>query len=434
MMARAAMEEIWARIREDAEQTLEDELSALQLAAPGPPERARAEEVVVGLVQEQQRALQEEGGGWLEDAEVRARALVDGLVGLGPLQQLLDDPEIEDIMINGYDQVYVVTGGRQEFRDEIDFGSEEELLRVVRRALLSDGREVSEAAPSVDARLADGSRLHANIPPSANYTAVSIRKFVLKQHSLSDLARLGMLSGEAAAFIEGAVQAGLNLVISGGTGSGKSTLLNAIGMAITGDEERVITIEETAELQFESFIPNCVALIGRPMNSEEAGAISVRSLVRDAMRMNPSRLIVGEVRGAEAYDVMLAMNSGHDGSAVTMHASTAEEALPKLAMYAREAAEAGSEASTLRTIAAAVQLVVHLQQDGVSKHRHIASVIEVVGVQEESGAPQLVSNELFSWLADEDRLVWTGIRSRHEQRLARAGAPVLGGPGQDGSY
>src|SRR5690606_31666766 len=230
-----------------------------------------------------------------------------------------------------------------------------------RRAIGPLGRRLDETSPMVDARLPDGSRLNAVIPPlTARSTHVTIRKFVLRARTLDDLVELGTLPPQAAGFLEAAVRAGLNLLIAGGTGSGKTTCLNALGACVAGLEERVVTIEETAELQLEGVLPDCVALQGRPPNVEGTGAVSIRSLVKNALRMRPTRIVVGEVRGAEALDMLTAMNSGHDGSMCTIHANGPRQALGKLRTYALMAEEALPAVAVTEMVAEAVDLVVHL--------------------------------------------------------------------------
>jgi pilus assembly protein CpaF len=271
----------------------------------------------------------------------------------------------------------------------------------------------------VDARLPDGSRLNAVIPPlTSRWTHVTIRKFLLRARTLDDLVALGTLPAEVAAFLEAAVQGGLNMLISGGTGSGKTTCLNALGSSIAGADERVVTIEETAELQLESMLPDCVALQGRPANVEGAGGVVIRSLVKNALRMRPTRIIVGEVRGAEALDMLSAMNSGHDGSMCTIHANGPRQALSKLRTYAMMAEEALPARALTEMIAEAIDLVVHLKMEPQSGRRLIDSIYEVTGMEEDAVA----GSELFV-LSEGGALQWTGIRPRCAERLDAGGFP-----------
>jgi pilus assembly protein CpaF len=244
----------------------------------------------------------------------------------------------------------------------------------------------------VDARLPDGSRLNAVIPPlSMRWTHVTIRKFLLRARTLDDLVGLESLTAEVAGFLEAAVQAGLNVLISGGTGSGKTTCLNALGASIAGAQERVVTIEETAELQLESMLPDCVALQARLPNVEGAGAVSIRSLVKNALRMRPTRIVVGEVRGGEALDMLSAMNSGHEGSMCTIHANGPRQALSKLRTYAMMAEEALPARALTEMIAEAIDLVVHLRLETASGRRVVASVYEVTGLEHPAEAGPHVS-------------------------------------------
>ena len=268
----------------------------------------------------------------------------------------------------------------------------------------------------MDARLSDGSRLNAVIPPLVREgTHVTIRKFLLRAFTLADLVKLGTLPPEAAAFLEAAVRAGLNVLISGGTGSGKTTCLGALGLAIDGPHERVITIEETEELQLERELEDCVALQARLANVEGAGGIPIRVLVRNALRMRPTRIVVGEVRGGEALDMLIAMNSGHDGSMCTIHANGPREALGKLRTYALMADEALPAAAITGMVAEAIHLVVHLRLDARAGRRLVTSIFEVTGVEGDA----VLGSELFA--LDGDALRWTGIPPRRERRLRAAG-------------
>ncbi len=330
-----------------------------------------------------------------------ARRLLADLVGLGPLQALLDDPTVEEIIVNGPRRVFAIAEGRKHLT-EITFADDAEVLRLVRRTIGPLGRRLDETSPMVDARLPDGSRLNAVIPPlTSGATHVTIRKFLLRARTLDDLVALETLTPEAAAFLDACVRARLNILISGGTGSGL--------------DERVITIEETGELQLESVLPDCVALSARAPNAEGAGGIAIRSLVRNALRMRPTRIIVGEVRGDEALDMLTAMNSGHEGSMCTLHANGPREALSKLRTYALMAEEALPADAVNEMIAEAIHLVVQLRLDAASHRRTASSIYEVTGME----GDRIAGSELFS--LHEGRLAWTGIRPRREARLRDAG-------------
>ncbi|HEY3060634.1 MAG TPA: ATPase, T2SS/T4P/T4SS family [Chloroflexota bacterium] len=242
----------------------------------------------------------------LVDAEAIKRHLFDVVFGLGILQPLMDDPRVEEIIVNGPLRIFAIRDGRKEPVSDVYFDTDDELRQLVKRIVSTAGRRLDEAAPMVDVRLRDGSRLNAVITPaSTRWTSVTIRKFAMRVHSLAQLVELGALPAAAADFLDAAVQAGVNILVSGQTGSGKTTLLNALGASIAALEERVVTVEEVPELQLDRQLPDCVALQVRGKNVEGVGEITVRDLVRNALRMRPTRIIVGEVRGAEALDMLL---------------------------------------------------------------------------------------------------------------------------------
>jgi len=350
----------------------------------------------------------------LPDPAGLTRRILDELLGLGPLQPLLDDPSVEEIIVNGPQRVFAISAGRKRL-SEIVFEDDEQLLALLRRALGPLGRRLDETSPMVDARLPDGSRLNAVIAPLAvGGTHATIRKFVLRARTLPDLVALGVLTEEAAAFLEAAVRSGLNMLIAGGTGSGKTTCLNALGTSVSGLSERVVTIEETAELQLQPVLPDSAALQARPASAEGQGGIPIRALVKNALRMRPTRIVVGEVRGAEALDMLTAMNSGHQGSMCTIHANGPREALSKLRTYALMAEEALPASAVTEMIAEAVELVVHLRMEP-SGRRVVSSIYEVTGLEGDA----VSGSELFS--LEEGRLLWTGIRPRRQQRLEAAG-------------
>jgi len=418
MVSPIAVQDRERALREEVREELRRIVDVDALAEPGPAEVERVRRVIAGHVDAFNRRAASAGEPPLADPEGLAQRILDDILGLGPLQPLLDDPSVEEIIVNGPHRVFAIEAGRKRLTD-VFFEDDEELLRLVRRAIGSLGRRLDETSPMVDARLPDGSRLNAVIPPlTSRWTHVTIRKFLLRARTLDDLVALGTLPSEVAAFLEAAVQGGLNMLISGGTGSGKTTCLNALGSSIAGAEERVVTIEETAELQLESMLPDCVALQGRPANVEGAGGVVIRSLVKNALRMRPTRIIVGEVRGAEALDMLSAMNSGHDGSMCTIHANGPRQALSKLRTYAMMAEEALPARALTEMIAEAIDLVVHLKMEPQSGRRLIDSVYEVTGMEEDAVA----GSELFT-LSDGGALQWTGIRPRCAERLDAGGFP-----------
>ena len=397
-------------VREELGRALDPEA----LLRPGPEERREAERLVRERIAAENRRQAALGAPPLAEPERLTRRILDELLGLGPLQPLLDDPAVEEIIVNGPERVFAISSGEKRL-SEVVFESDEELLALLRRAIGPLGRRLDETSPMVDARLEDGSRLNAVIPPLAQGgTHATIRKFVLRARTLEDLVGLGVLSPEAASFLEAAVRAGLNMLIAGGTGSGKTTCLNALGACVSGLTERLVTIEETAELQLGPVLPDCVALQARPPNLEGVGGIPIRALVKNALRMRPTRIVVGEVRGAEALDMLTAMNSGHQGSMCTIHANGPREALTKLRTYALMAEEALPARAVTEMIAEAVELVVHLRMEP-SGRRLVSSVYEVTGLEGEA----VSGTELFS--LEEGRLRWSGIRSRRSPRLEAAG-------------
>lgn len=261
------------------------------------------------------------------DKELLISRILDESVGFGPLEPLINDPDITEILINGYQEVYVERRGKlQEIH--IAFRNDEHVRHIVDRIVAPLGRRIDESSPMVDARLPDGSRVNAVISPiSLSGTLVSIRKFRADPFKVEDLLQFESLSQDMATFLDGIVRSKMNTLISGGTGSGKTTLLNVIAKSIP-EGERVITIEDSAELRLDR--PNVVGMEARPANVEGKGEVSIRNLVRNALRMRPDRIIVGEVRSGEAFDMLQAMNTGHEGSITTVHANNADDALRRV--------------------------------------------------------------------------------------------------------
>jgi len=403
------------RLRGEAQAILRREFTDDASLGRDPAHADRGRVVIAEVVDAEQRRRATLGAPGLPDPGMLGRRIFDELFGFGPLQPLLDDPATEEIILNGPSRVFVIRDGRKQLA-EVVLTSDDQLLQLVRRAIGPLGRRIDEASPMVDTRLLDGSRLNAVIAPlTSGSPHVTIRKFLLRARTLEDLVALETVTPEAAAFLDAAVRGGLNLLISGGTGSGKTTCLNALGGCVAGLDERVITIEETAELQLESVLPDCVALEARFPNMEGAGAIAIRALVKNALRMRPTRIVVGEVRGPEALDMLTAMNSGHDGSMCTIHANGPREALGKLRTYALMAEEALPAQAVTEMIAEAVHLVVHLRQDPISRQRYVSDVYEVTGLEGDT----IAGSALFH--REHGRLRWTGIRPRRADALARAG-------------
>jgi pilus assembly protein CpaF len=350
--------------------------------------------------------------------------LFDSVFGLGILQPLIDDPRVEEIIVNGPLRIFVIRDGRKQQAVGLYFETDDELRQLVKRVVGAAGRRLDEASPMVDVRLRDGSRLNVIIPPaSCRWTSLSIRKFILRAQSLDELVELGTLPAAAAEFLDAAVQAGVNILVSGQTGSGKTTLLNALGASIASLDERVVTVEEVPELQLDRQLPDCVALQARARNIEGVGEITIRDLVRNALRMRPTRIIVGEVRGAEALDMLLAMSTGHDGSLTTIHGNSPRDALDRLATLAMMAGERLGSESLVRTVSRTIELVVQLQVSMSTGQRRLASVFEVTGA--ENG---LISGHEL-WGLEQGRLVWRGRPPRCLEKMVARGIeyapPVL---------
>jgi pilus assembly protein CpaF len=374
---------------------------------------ARAWALLVNLVEEEnrRRVLSSDPPLAPEERTAAARELFNQLFRLGPLQPLLDDETIEEVVVNAPDRGFVVRAGGAKEELHPGFDSDEDVRTLLARIVSRAGRRIDDASPAVDVRLPDGARLHALLPPLARRPCLTIRRHRMVAESLDDLVALGTVTGELAGFLRRAVEGGLNVLVSGGTASGKTTTLNALGGAIP-PTERVVTIEETAELRLEELLPDCVALEARAANVEGLGQIGIRELVRHALRMRPTRIVVGEVRGPEALDMLSAMNTGHEGSMGTVHANSARQALSKLRTYVLMAEEQLTPEVATEMIAETVDLVVHLRLEHHTATRRVVQVAEVAGIE----AGRLLSNDLFRWEAG--GLVRTGVRPRFADRLA----------------
>ncbi len=299
------------------------------------------------------------------------------VLGLGPLEDMLDDADVSEIMINRWDQIYVEQKGRLSVSPK-KFHNEQHLMRVIERIVAPLGRKIDTSTPMVDARLKDGSRVNAIIPPLAiNGAAMTIRKFPKHRLGVDDLIKYNTLNRQIAEFIQAAVKARLNVLVSGGTGSGKTTLLNILSAFIPSDE-RIITVEDSAELKLQQ--PHVVTLESRPPNIEGTGEVSIRDLVKNTLRMRPDRIVVGECRGAEALDMLQAMNTGHDGSLTTVHANTSREAIARLETLVMFAGFDLSPKAIKEQIVGAVDLIIQIKRfkDG---SRHIVQVSEITGME-----------------------------------------------------
>ncbi|MGH7691919.1 MAG: CpaF family protein [Candidatus Dormibacteria bacterium] len=309
------------------------------------------------------------------DRQRMVEQLVNDVLGLGPLEMILKDPEISEIMINGANDVYVERQGRIH-RYPAKFDSNDHLMQIIDRIVSSIGRRVDESSPMVDARLKDGSRVNVIIPPlSLAGPAITIRRFAKDPYTVDDLIAFGTLTAEMATFVRSCIRARFNVLISGGTGSGKTTTLNVLSGWIP-DDERIITIEDAAELQLRQ--EHVVTLESRPANIEGRGRVSIRDLVINSLRMRPDRIVVGECRGGEALDMLQAMNTGHDGSLTTVHANTASDALNRLETMVLMAGTDLPSRAIREQIASAIHLVVQQARlrDGT---RRVVAISEVLG-------------------------------------------------------
>lgn len=305
------------------------------------------------------------------------REIYDNVVGLGPLEPLLEDSDITEIMVNNARQVYVERRGKLEL-SKSTFRDDAHVMQVINRIVSSVGRRVDEASPMVDARLADGSRFNAIIPPLAlNGPTMTIRKFSKKPFTVSDLVRFSSVSPKMMSFLDACVKGKMNIIVSGGTGSGKTTLLNVLSGYIPNDE-RIVTIEDAAELQLRQ--DHVVTLESRPPNLEGAGQVTIRDLVRNSLRMRPDRIIVGEVRSAETLDMLQAMNTGHDGSLTTAHANSPRELMSRLETMVLMAGMDLPVRAIREQISAAINIVVHQSRlkDG---SRKVVNISEIVGME-----------------------------------------------------
>src|SRR5437588_1350850 len=343
------------------------------------------------------------------------------LFGLGPLEPLLADPTISDILVNRHDKIYIERRGKLETTN-VAFKDDEHLMRVIERIVSSVGRRIDESSPMVDARLQDGSRVNAIIPPlSIDGPVLSIRRFGAEPLRMNTLIENRALTREIAEMLEMCVRARLNVLISGGTGAGKTTLLNALSAYIPEDE-RIVTIEDSAELQLQQ--PHVVRLETRPPNIEGRGEVTQRDLVRNALRMRPDRIVIGEVRGGEAIDMLQAMNTGHDGSLTTIHANTPRDALSRLETMIQMTGMRLGERAMRQQVAAAVDIVLQVARlsDG---SRRITSISEITGMEGETITMQEIFQFERTGVDREGQVIGrfraTGIRPRFAERLKASG-------------
>jgi pilus assembly protein CpaF len=344
--------------------------------------------------------------------------------GLGPIEPLLSDPDISDILVNRYNMVYIEKFGKLH-KVDVTFRDDNHLLQIIDRIVSKIGRRVDESSPYVDARLPDGSRVNAIIPPLAlDGPVLSIRRFGVDPLKMSDVLAFGSVTHDMAKILEGCVKARLNILISGGSGTGKTTLLNILSEYIPSDE-RIVTIEDSAELQLKQ--EHIVRLETRPANIEGKGEVTQRDLLRNTLRMRPDRIIVGEVRGGEALDMLQAMNTGHDGSLSTIHSNTARDALARLETMVLMAGMDLPQRAIREQIASAINLIVHLQRlsDG---SRKVVNISEITGMEGQT----IVMQDIFIYekkgIGPDKRVIGefvpTGVRPWFMEKLRVSGFEI----------
>ena len=367
-----------------------------------------------------------------DDRERLKAEIADDILGHGPLERLLADDSVTEIMVNGPYDVWVERQGRL-YETTVRFTDDSHLRRIINKIVAQVGRRLDESSPMVDARLPDGSRVNAIIPPlSLSGALLTIRKFSKKRLDLQDLIRLGTLSTEATEFLQRCVVAQLNILVSGGTGSGKTTLLNALSTAIP-DADRIVTIEDAAELRLNQ--RHVLRLESRPKNIEGEGEIPIRELVRNSLRMRPDRIIVGEVRGAEALDMLQAMNTGHDGSLSTVHANTPRDALARVETMVLMAGYDLPVRAIRQQVASALDLIVHLErlEDG---GRRVTAITEVQRMESEVITLQDIFEYRIKEITSErvvvGNLAPTGLRPTFLSKFEKRGVTLPTGLFMDG--
>jgi pilus assembly protein CpaF len=391
-----------------------------------------------GLVHQRLRELldEEEPGLSAQEKLLIVRQIGDSVLGLGPLEPFVRDPEVTEIMVNGWDSIYVERAGKI-YWTGAKFHDDSQLRRTIDKIVGKVGRRIDESSPYADARLPDGSRVNAIIPPlSIDGPALTVRKFSADPYGADDLVSFGTMTPQTVALLDACVRGRLNMLVSGGTGAGKTTTLNVLSSFLP-DDERIITIEDAAELRLQQ--PHVVRLEYRPPNIEGRGEVTIRDLVRNALRMRPDRIVVGEVRGGEALDMMQAMNTGHDGSISTIHSNSPRDALARLETMAMMSGMELGMRAIREQVASALDVIVHQSRmkDGT---RRITHVTEIVGM--EGDIITLQDLFLFDYSAGIDsdgkflgNLKSTGLRPRFLDKIQERGvtvppevfAPVPGG-------
>jgi pilus assembly protein CpaF len=377
------------------------------------------------VVADTRRHLAVQGQGLSRDDRERiASEITDDILGHGPIERLLNDDSVSEVMVNGPNEVWVERQGRL-YETTVKFTDEAHLRRIINKIVAQVGRRIDESQPLVDARLPDGSRVNAIIPPlSLSGPLLTIRKFSKRRLGMEDMIRIGTLNTEAVEFLERCIQAQLNILISGGTGSGKTTLLNAVSQAIS-DDERIVTIEDAAELKLHQ--RHVLRLESRPKNIAGEGEIAIRDLVRNSLRMRPDRIIVGECRGAEALDMLQAMNTGHDGSLSTIHSNSPRDALSRIETMVLMAGFDLPVKAIRNQVSSALDLIVHLErlEDG---SRRVTAISEVQRMESDV----ITMQDLFEFRVErisEERVVIgslqpTGLRPTFLHKFEKRGVTL----------
>ncbi|WP_422033399.1 ATPase, T2SS/T4P/T4SS family [Roseovarius sp.] len=401
-----------AEIKLDLHRSLLDNLNLAALdTATESDLRAEISSIAAEVLEERSIVLNR------EDRATLTQELYDEVKGLGPLETLLKDDTVNDILVNGPHQIFVERDGKLSLSD-VTFKDEKHLLRIIDKIVSAVGRRVDESNPYVDARLADGSRFNAMVPPIAvDGSLVSIRKFKKDKLGIDDLVRFGAFSEEMAAYLQAAVATRLNVIVSGGTGSGKTTTLNALSSFID-NSERILTIEDTAELQLQQ--THVGRMESRPPNVEGKGEVSPRDCLKNALRMRPDRIIVGETRGEEVIDMLQAMNTGHDGSMTTIHANNARDGISRLENMVAMAGIEMPLKAVRSQIASAVNLIVQASrlQDG---SRRMVSITEITGMEGDVISMQEIFRFQRTGLTPDNKIIGhftgTGVRSNFSERF-----------------
>jgi pilus assembly protein CpaF len=354
-----------------------------------------------------------------QERQLLVQDIARDIMGLGPIEQFLNDPGVSEVMVNGSDNIYVERGGVVE-RTDVRFISEDHLRRVIERIVSSVGRRIDESSPMVDARLADGSRVNVIVPPlSLDGSILTIRKFAKDPFTVHDLIAMGTFTDQVASLLAASVEGGMNILVSGGTGTGKTTMLNVLSSFVP-PQDRVVTIEDAVELQLHQ--DHVIRLEARPANSEGNGQITIRDLVRNSLRMRPDRIIIGEVRGAEALDMLQAMNTGHDGSLSTVHANAPRDALSRLETMVLMAGYDLPTRAIREQISSALNLIVQIERarDG---SRRVSHLTEVVGMEGEI----ITLQDIYRYDYHAMALVPTGVRPGFVDKLTERGVTLPGG-------